>query len=270
MFLQYWGSGAGIDESRFSIRIYNATNNAGVVEPDVPIDSLSDEVLFNLTGKAVNQPARWYQSNYTNLILNRSKTYKNTFFVVFRSIRFPSLAGFRNDAYIYYALEQPDDKYDIDFYYRNGIAGIWENLSGKNGIFKAIFAPISPKPSSLQVNLTVFDTLVGSNGVYYNNSFFPNRDDQFFIPIKSTWFGDVWYNVTFSGSFQYDAKAVSEFFAKDGEDVSWKISLNINQYFQEMQERKGRFYKPSFWKYNSTYNETSLYGDVLIQVVNLL
>jgi len=40
MFLQYWGTSGGLDESEFSIRIYNAKISSNNSVPDTPIDSI--------------------------------------------------------------------------------------------------------------------------------------------------------------------------------------------------------------------------------------
>lgn len=262
IFLQYWGSTGGVDESQFSIRIYNTTISSNALVPDSPIDDSSDKTLFNLTGKAINQPARWYQSNFTNRILNISKTINNTFFAVFKSIEYPTLAGLIPDAYMYYANEKPDDKYDLLFYKKSGLFGNWDSLEGKNGLLKVILAPISESPNANQINLTVFNTQINTSGFYENTTFIQHNNNKFLIPISSHWFGNVKYNVTFMGNFKFDTNAETKFKAEFQKDVNWNSTRLINEFSSESYNRIARFYNPTYWKYNQAYNNTIIHNNV--------
>ncbi|MGQ4873676.1 MAG: hypothetical protein ACP6IY_06320, partial [Promethearchaeia archaeon] len=258
-FLQYWGGNATFQQaqSSFSIRIYNATYNVNRIIPDSPLDNEnSDEIIFNLTNKDINQPARWYQANYSNILLNISKTYNNTFFAVFRAIQAPTYGNY----YFYYANEQSDDKYDIIFYKKVQI-GSWTEITGKNGLLKVNLDPISYTPTASQINLTVFGKQVSDNGYYVNNTFFPNQYDEFKIPITSPWFANVKYNVSFRGHFIYNSKSIVNYNATIENGIFWNASLSINQFPTDSYNRTARFYKPEYWIYNSTYNNTQKYSD---------
>ncbi|NVM38677.1 MAG: hypothetical protein HWN81_24025, partial [Candidatus Lokiarchaeota archaeon] len=260
MLLQYWGSGSGIDKSEFSIRVYNATSFSNEIVPDKPIDKISDEVFFDLTDKPVNLPARWYYSNFTNLILNITKTVNNTFFAVFQSIEFPKLSGYTDDAYIAYAMETSEDKYNILFYKKSSLSGKWNSLDGKNGLLKVNFAPISYSPTPDQINLTVFKTPLNSTGKFTNYTFFPHRNNEFLIPISSSWFSNIQFNVFFKGKFRYDTYASSHFKAEINIDVLWNLSLSINEFSRNAYNKSAHFYNPKLWEYNSLYNGTELYS----------
>jgi len=262
MFLQYWGTSGGLDESEFSIRIYNTTISSNNLVPDSPIDDSLDETLFNLTRELVNQPARWYQSNFTNRILNISKTINNTFFVVFRSLKYPTLMGLTPDSYIYYANEKLDDEYDLLFYMRSGSFGAWNSLNGKNGMLKTILAPISESPNANQINLTVFNTQINASGFYENTTFIQHDNNKFLITVSSHWFGNVEYNATFVGNFKFNTYAETKFKAEFQKDVNWNSTRAINEFSNESYNKIARFYRPPFWKYNQAYNNTIIHNNI--------
>lgn len=254
MFVQYpGGTGtAGFERaSSFNITIYNCSSN---MEPESPIHDLDDETYFDLSDKVVSQPARWYQSNFTDLTLNTSKTYNNTFFTVFQSYEFPS--GFTAiKGYIYYADILESD----NIFYEN--KGNWKEISGKNGLFKVGFSPIEPNPTAKQINLTVLSTQLDSN-VYENNTFFPHENNAFFIPISSPWFGEVLYDVNFEGRFQYNTLSTSQLSANSGEVVNWSLSLQIDNFQGDSYNRSAIFYKPDYWNYMKSYNGTKIHNNV--------
>ena len=262
IFLQYWGSTGAADESEFSIRIYNTTISSNALVPDSPIDDSLDKTLFNLTGELVNQPARWYQSNFTNRILNISKTINNTFFAVFRSLKYPTFVGSTPDSYMYFANEKLDDKYDILFYKKSGSFGVWNSLEGKNGMFKAILAPISESPNANQINLTVFNTQINASGFYENTTFIQHDDNKFLITVSSHWFGNVEYNATFVGNFKFNTHAETKFKAEFQKDVNWNSTRAINEFSSESYNKIARFYRPTFWKYNQAYNNTIIHNNI--------
>lgn len=269
MFLQYWGGDAEgpWDYSEFTIRIYNATEDEnGKLVPNETLDDYSQEILFDLTNEPLMQPARWYQSNYTNLMLNHTKTVNNTFFIVFQSIEFPFPGSFNPIAYMYYGYEQPDDLFKILFYKKIGLGGQWIKQNGTNGLFKINLAPLSDLPTADQVNLTVFNTPVNSSGFYYNSSFYPHKQNQFNIPISSPWFNEVKYNVSFLGNFRYNENSYSTFNATDGKDILWNLTLFMNHFPSDSRNNTARFYKPEFWRYNCTYNESVLFSDTEVNV----
>ncbi len=261
IFLQYWGSSSGMDESEFSIRVYNATSLLNETMPDETIDTPLDETIFNLTNKPLNQPAQWYQSNFTKQILNISKTFNNTFFAVFQSIKYPNLAGYNDEAFISYGIEQSYEEFNSVFYKKNGLLGSWELLPEKNGLLKANFAPITNNPTPDQVNLSVFNTPIDSTGKYSNQSFFPHDQNEFFIPISSLWFNDIQFNATFRGNFIYNTKSSSNFKAEAEEDVLWNLTLNVNEFSTNSFNNSAIFYKPKFWEFSSIFNERVLYNN---------
>ncbi|TFF95470.1 MAG: hypothetical protein EU547_07505, partial [Promethearchaeota archaeon] len=259
MFLQYPGGeyNMGNKDSLFNITIYNSSEN---LTPDSPINTATDEIQFDLTDKIVSQPARWYQANFTERLLNISDTYNNTFFVVFESIKFP--AGFFGspDAYIYYAQEEPTDEYEILFYNKNSGETTWNNLNGKNGMFKVGFVPIKANPTPNQINLTVFSTQIESK-LYENSTFFPHKENQFYIPISSPWFGEIEYRVDFKGNFQYNTKSLSSFATTANSVVFWNLTLENNFFEANSYNHSARFDKPKFWRYMSTWNGREIYSD---------
>ena len=261
VYLQYWGSSSGTDESEFTIKVYNATSFFNETIPDEPINTPLEETLFILTNKAVNQPAQWYQSNFTNLILNISKTFSNTFFAVFQSLKYPNLAGYNDEAFISYGIEQSYDEFNSLFYKKSGLLGSWELLPEKNGLLKANFAPVAINPTPEQVNLSVFNTPIDSTGKYSNQSFFPHDRNEFFIPISSPWFGDIQFNATFRGNFIYKTKSSSNFKAEAEEDVLWNLTLNVNDFSSNSFNNSAIFYKPNYWELSSIYNESILYSN---------
>lgn len=269
MFIQYPGGtfiapGIGKTEqlSIFSIRIYNATYNETKIIPDEPIDNIDeDKIVFNLTEKDHPQPARWYQSNFTsNNVLNISKTYNKTWFAVFNPLKIPSGGGFSSiQPYYYYAEEKEDDVYDIVLYKNNTN---WNEQFGRNGMFKINFSPLEKNPNAKQMNISVFNTLLDINGVYFNNSYFPNDNNRFLIPISSPWFGDVEINVSFVGKFRFDTKSINTFKAVEGSLVFWNSTKTITEYPDNFYNKIVIFYKPSYWTYNQTYNTTEIFENV--------
>ena len=263
MFVQYPGAkGTGTmgltGKSSFNITVYNSSSN---ITPDNPIHDSNDEINFNLTNKIVSQPARWYQSNFTDMVLNISDTHNNTFFVVFQSIEFPTFSNDVN-AYMYYANEEPSDKYNISFYEKDGTED-WKNnnLKDKNGLFKAGFAPIQSRPSAKQINLTVFSKQLNLSTYEYTH-LFPHQDNEFFIPISSLWFGNVHYNLTFEGCFQYNTLSNSEFSTTADQFTNWSLQLAIDIFPDDSYNRSAIFYKPNYWKYEKVLNGTEIYDKI--------
>ena len=261
IFLQYWGSSTGLDQSEFSIRIYNSTTFSSHIIPDEPIDNSSDQTLFDLTSEPINQPARWYQSNFTSRLLDVGKTINNTFFLVFQSIEYPNLVGFRDDSYIYYANEYPDDQFNSIFYKKSGVSE-WDEMIGKNGMFKIDFSPISYNPNPEKINLTVFSSSVDDLGYYRRDLFMPNQQERFLIPISSDWFGPIQYNVSFTGKFVYNTQSVSSFYSKINEDVLWNSTILINQFPENNYNQTARFYFPKYWNFDRLENSSSIHPDV--------
>ncbi len=269
MFVQYPGgkgtgggpSGPNQYQSSFNITIFNSSSN---MTPAFPIHDADDNINFNLSDKLVSQPARWYQSNFTDMFLNISETYNNTFFAVFQSIDFPSGLGGTVKAYMYYAEEQVSDEYDIRFLQKNES---WNdtNLEDKNGLFRVGFAPFPSNPSANQLNLSVFAEELDSN-IYIHDAFFPHEENEFSIPISSPWFGDIIYNMTFEGNFQYYTVSSSHFKAATGKDVNWSLTLKINNFQENSYNRSATFYKPHFWKYLSVQNGTVKFNDTNVNV----
>ncbi|MCK4238071.1 MAG: hypothetical protein KAX33_03050, partial [Candidatus Lokiarchaeota archaeon] len=152
------------------------------------------------------------------------------------------------------------------FYKRIPLSESWIEQTGKNGLLKVNLAPLTNTPTPDQINLTVFGTPVNSSGIYHNQVFFPNENNQFHIPISSLWFNEVKYNVSFLGNFKYNTKSSSTFNATDGKDILWNSTLFMNHFPSDSRNNTARFYKPKFWKYNCTYNESVLFNDVEVDI----
>ncbi len=268
MLIQYPGGDLTFPlASKFTIRIYNATiDEDSKIVPNETLDDVYDNFTFDLTNKQYQQPARWYQANYTNVILNISKTVNNTYFAVFHAINVPSTGFIKKQGFIFYAFEEPNDQYENIFYKRIPLNDSWIEQTGKNGLLKVNLAPLTNAPTPDQINLTVFGTPVNSSGIYHNQAFFPNENNQFHIPISSLWFNEVKYNVSFLGNFKYNTKSSSTFNATDGKDILWNSTLFINHFPSDSQNNTARFYKPKFWRYNCTYNESVLFNDAEVIV----
>ncbi|MFO8019680.1 MAG: hypothetical protein R6U96_13725 [Promethearchaeia archaeon] len=266
LFLQYWGgnntfgSYGNPSPSKFSINIYNSTLNTSKIEPDSPINKSQDETIIDLTEKNLDQPARWYQANFSQRMLNISNTYNRTFFAVFESIDFPSWGVDAQDAYFYYANNQSGDEYNLRFYKDSG-SKVWSQQTGRNGMMKVNLDPLNKSPDPQQVNLTVFNTDVNNSGLYQNHTFYPHESNTFDIPIHSPWFSPVEYDVTFEGQFRYNTVSSNTFNASLNTDVLWNSSLSIQQFPDAAYNKKARFFKPNYWAHNSTYNESSFYTD---------
>jgi len=248
--------------SEFSIRIYNTTLNDSKIIPDQPIDDFEeDDIYFNLSKYDHAQPARWYQSNFTtNNFLNISNTYNKTWFAVFKPLQIPSGGRFPTmNPYYYYAEEQLGDKYKINLFKNTSS---WQEQTGKNGMFKIKFSPVNKTPSPDQVNLSVFNTQVTNDGLYFNNSFFPHINNKFHLAINSPWFGNVTVNVTFEGIFRYDTKSNNYFTVVNGSDVLWNSTLKIDEYNGEFYNRSAKFYKPEYWTHLNTHNNTQLFKNI--------
>ncbi len=262
MFIQYFGGevGGAPKQSKFSIRIYNATLNAGNLIPNKTLDGAADQYSYDLTNLEYGQPVKWYQSNFTNIQLDISKTINNTFFAVFNAINVPNKALLTKTGFIFYANDQPDDQYDSVFLKTSG----WTKQTGKKALLKVNLAPLSNKPNPAQINLTVLNTPINATKVYYNNSFFPHQSNKFNIPISSPWFAEVYYNVSFTGNFKYISYSSNMYNASVGKDVVWNSTLNINHFPSESSvfNRTAMFYKPQYWRYNCTYNGTNLFNNL--------
>lgn len=268
MLIQYPGGGnLPSKDSKFTIRIYNATiDEDSKIVPNETLDDAYDNFTFDLTNKPYQQPARWYQANYTNVILNISKTVNNTFFAVFHVIDIAYGGFIEKQGFVFYAFEEPNDQYENIFYKRFPSSDSWIEQTGKNSLLKVNLAPLTNTPTPDQINLTVFGTPVNSSGIYHNQAFFPNENNQFHIPISSLWFNEVKYNVSFFGNFKYNTKSSSTFNATDGKDIFWNSTLFINHFPSDSRNNTARFYKPKFWRYNCTYNESVLYSDTEVIV----
>lgn len=268
MFIQYPGGFLpSIKDSKFTIRIYNATiDEDSKIVPNETLDDAYDNFTFDLTNKQYQQPARWYQANYTNVILNISKTVNNTFFAVFHAIDIAYGGYIEKQGFIFYAFEEPNDQYENIFYKRIPLSDSWIEQTGKNSLLKVNLAPLTNTPTPDQINLTVFDTPVNSSGIYHNQAFFPNENNQFHIPISSLWFNEVKYNVSFLGNFKYNTKSSSTFNATVGKDILWNSTLFVKHFPSDSRNNTARFYKPEFWGYNCTYNESVLFSDTEVNV----
>jgi len=268
MLIQYpGGHNVPSSPSKFTIRIYNATidENSKIV-PNETLDDAYDSFTFDLENEVYNQPAKWYQANYTNIILNISKTVNNTFFAVFHVIDIAHGGFVDKRGFIFYAFEEPNDQYENIFYKRISPNPLWIEQTGKNGLLKVNLAPLTNTPTPDQINLTVFGTPVNSSGICHNQAFFPNENNQFHIPISSLWFNEVKYNVSFLGNFKYNTKSSSTFNAIVGKDILWNSTLFINHFPSDSRNNTARFYRPKFWRYNCTYNESVLYSDTKVIV----
>jgi hypothetical protein len=193
-------------------------------------------------------------------MLNISKTYGNTFFAVFQSIDYPNFPFITPEAYMYYAIEEEKDIYNLSSYAKIGALGNWNLIDNKNGLLEVNLAPIKPNPLANEINLTIFNTQLESN-FYENKSFIKHDNNKFFIPISSPWFGEVNYNVTFEGTFQYKTLSKSTFRAECGQDVSWNLTLNIDNYAADSYNNSAKFNYPNFWKYVISYNDTEIYDE---------
>ncbi len=67
--------------------------------------------------------------------------------------------------------------------------------------------------------------------------------------------------MSFLGNFKYNTKSSSTFNATDGKDILWNSTLFMNHFPSDSRNNTARFYKPEFWRYNCTYNESVLYSD---------
>jgi hypothetical protein len=189
VFLQYPGGSSPLstEDSSFNITVYNSTIDG---TPGTAIHNITeDDIHFDLTSEPTSQPAKWYTSNFTNRILNISKTYNKTFFAVFQTIDFPGSWFGDPPAYMYYAEKQESDPYNLSSYSKTNITD-WIFQPNKTGLLKVGFSPISTNPSSEEINITVFNEQVQMNSYEYN-TFFEHQDNEFFIPISSPWFGEV-------------------------------------------------------------------------------
>ncbi|MFO7796602.1 MAG: hypothetical protein ACQERB_06750 [Promethearchaeati archaeon] len=261
IFLQYpggTGPGGFNADSTFKVTVYNSTKNLGYLEPHVPIHQLEDEVNFDLSDKNVTQPAKWYQANFKNRILNISKTDNNTFFAVFQSLKYPSGIFGSPGAYIYYAEEQKSDKYNITFYEKTSLFSSWDLIDQKNGMFKVNLAPLNTIAKPQEINLTVFNKPVKNDGIYNNGSFFPHLNNEFHVPIHSPWFGNVIVNMSFEGKFRFDTKSTNYFRAVNGSDVLWNSTLEIQEYNTDFYNKTAKFYKPNYWIFQQAYNNSNI------------
>lgn len=254
-FLQYPGGrtpAGNIATSSFNITIYNCTSN----EPDSPIHNLSeDQIQIDLSSADLQQPASWYTSNFSDRILNISKTYNRTFFAVFHTIDYPDFGFYTPNTFMYYAEKQKSDAYNMNAYLKLGNLGNWNIIENKTGLLKVNLAPINTTPSANEINLTVFNTLLDEN-YYENTTFFEHKKNEFFIPITSSWFGEVRYDVAFEGNFQYNTFSSSKVRAIADEEVQWNLTLSTDKFETDSYNNSALFYYPDFWSYNTSYNGT--------------
>ncbi|MGV9172705.1 MAG: hypothetical protein ACOC35_09060 [Promethearchaeia archaeon] len=263
-FIQYWGGGDAKQDQRFSISIYNATDNGGNLIPNASLDSSN---IFDLSNLNASQPVKWYQANFTDVTLNISNTENNTFFAVFQSIEYNIKPV--KDSYFFYANKKPDDVYNSTLYTKSG-NDAWSELEGKSGCLKVNLAPISPNPNPAQVNLTVLNQSVNSNGFFQYEELIPHSNDQFHLPISSLWFSDVTYNATFQGKFEYNTYSMTKYNTTVNQDVIWNASLSIAQFpdVTKTFSNNIEFTKPASWVYDSTYNGSKAYEDKYIEIDN--
>lgn len=266
IFIQYpggQGGGGGSQDSIFSISIFNGTKDSSdKIIPDTNITKTIDKTHFDLTEKNATQPAKWYEANfYNNRTLNISNTIENSFFAVFKSIKFPSGIFGSPNAYVYYADETNDDLYNISFFEASGPEPSWSEIPEKNGMLKVNLAPLSNNPSPDEVNLTVFGDSVGEDFSYDHQEFIEHIDNQFDIPIASEWFAPVEYNVTFSGKFKYN-KMSETIFKTTQNYIVWNSTSELKEFPSDSNARIARYYNPSYWNYNQTYKDFSTYSSI--------
>lgn len=259
IFVQVYG-GDGSHKFKFNLTVYNAKYEGGRIIPDKNLGDLNDETFFNFDDIDKALPASWYQSNFTDEILNISKTYNNTFFTAFEVLEFSEP---KKEGYFYYAIQDAKDKYASILYKNSSLAGsTLTELENKMGLFKINFSPLNNEITDPnQINLTVFNNPVNNDGTYINENFLEHEDYNFNIPISSPWFADVMYNISFSGNFRFNTQSSNLFNATQGIDVLWNSSLTIIHYPDEGYDNKARFYKPSYWIYNNTFNGTDIFND---------
>ncbi len=264
LLIQYLGgSGTPQPSSRFQIRLYNATDYSGSLEPNMTLDSGLDQYQFDLTTKPVSYPAQWFQSNFSNILLDISRTANNTFFAVFYSQNIAHGGFLGSNPPCYYAVtnEQPEDQYKSILYKDTGSG--WAEMMGKNGLLRVNLSPLSYTPSPEQVNLTVLGTQINSSGKFSSSEFIEYDKRGYDISITSPWFAEVYYNLTFNGHFKYDTSSTTSFNATTGSDVIWNSSKIISNLPLDSSiiNETARFYKPSFWNYDSNYNGTQQFSD---------
>ena len=267
LFVQYpGGRGSQMGDnksSKFSISIYNATYDSNQILPNQNLTKVSYQTHFDLTDKNVTQPAKWYEANFDERSLNISETENNTFFAVFKSIKFPTSVFGSPDGYFYYADDQAGDLYNMTFY--QSIGDLPDNESeerdNKNGMLKVNLAPMSTKPTPDEVNLTVFGNAIGEDNSYDHQEFIEHIDNQFDIPIASEWFAPVEYNVTFSGKFKYN-KMSETIFKTTQNYIVWNSTSELKEFPSDSNARIARYYNPSYWNYNQTYKDFSTYSSI--------
>ncbi|MFO8018804.1 MAG: hypothetical protein R6U96_09225, partial [Promethearchaeia archaeon] len=190
MFLQYAGSQQ--HNQSFSISLYNASVNNENLVPESSLNHFSDDNMIDMSNQNVSQPAKWHQANFSNRVLNISKTNNRTFFAVFEPLKYKVQP--LEDSYIYYADTRPDDPYDTPIYKKQGTESAnWSRMAGKSGCLKVNLAPISSNPNPEQVNLTVFDQKVPESGFFEYDQLISPTNDRYNIPVSSLWFSDITY-----------------------------------------------------------------------------
>ncbi|MFO8018713.1 MAG: hypothetical protein R6U96_08770, partial [Promethearchaeia archaeon] len=190
MFIQYWGSENVQHNQSFSISIFNATANSGSLRPDASLNQPSDDTLIDLSGQGRTSIIKWYQANFSNRILDISKTKNRTFFAVFKTLMYNMPNP--QDSSFFSANKHPDDPYDSTLYEKSG-TGQWSKMEEKSGCLKVNLAPISSNPNPEQVNLTVFDQKVPESGFFEYDQLISPTNDRYNIPVSSLWFSDITY-----------------------------------------------------------------------------
>ncbi|MHA1298673.1 MAG: hypothetical protein ACTSO9_04420 [Candidatus Helarchaeota archaeon] len=256
-FIQYPGGiGFVIDTSYFRISIYNTTSS-GI--PDTEIQG--SDSLFNLTNKPVFQPAYWYQSNYSGLILNTSETWNNTFYLVFNASKLPSFAL---SSYYYYADDTPTNPDKGSVYYNIGSG--WVEQPNIDALIRFNVTPLSYTPTPDQVNLTVNGGAVYQNGSYYNDTKQSSSGNtEIIFDVDSPWFAPITFNVTWNASYCYDTYTYTNFTANATVDeVEWNATYVV-KYPANSYKKIINFSKPNDWVLKNVFNESNLVDTQYVQ-----
>jgi len=261
MFIQIPGPKNTGQPHNCRITVYNATEDGGEIVPDKALHEGSDETYWDMGQWDQTLPVRWYQANFTNRLLDISKTVNNTFFAVFEMLAWN--ADSKYDGYFFYANDELGDLYESKLMRKNQGSTTFNELSGKTGTFKIRVAPLSTTPTPEQINLSVFNNPINSTGIYIDKNFRTPEDNEFDIPISSLWFAPVEYNVTFNGRFEYKNTVPTNFNATVGKNVIWSSQYSINNIPESpnYKNKMARFYKPNYWVYNCTYKQSNLFND---------
>ncbi|HUX99321.1 MAG TPA: hypothetical protein VMV49_07170, partial [Candidatus Deferrimicrobium sp.] len=239
------------------VRVFNATNNGGVAKPGgTPSIGYLHQQTQELTENVIFV---YLTFSFSNLFLNTSKTYDNTFFISFTRLGAITPSNIQWKLYPDPPSGGNDGADEAQVY---GGSASWDaSPTAIDFDMKVALAPPNatntPKPTQIGMKINgtpVLDNTFGS-GLWSSSERYESATGNLLMNVQSNW--TITYDVNWNAVYNKSIEVTPQFFAQKNTNVTWHLNWT-NSFPTGFHEEMINMSLPNEWTPLQIFNRTKV------------